>query len=81
VKRLGLLLVLLCGCTNEDASVRTLKSAGYSDIQTHGYAWTGCGDEDTAKTKFTAKNPAGARVEGVVCCGWGPFAKGCTIRF
>lgn len=74
-------IVLLCACTDEDASIRTLKSAGYTDVSAGGYAWYGCGEDDTSATKFTAKNPAGARVSGIVCCGWGPFSKSCTIRF
>lgn len=30
------------------------------------------------QTGFVAKNPAGKRVEGVVCCG---VLKACTVRF
>jgi hypothetical protein len=55
-----------------------LEKAGYSEIQTTGYAAFECGKDDDFHTGFRAKNPAGTLVEGTVCCG---FLKGCTIRF
>ena len=66
------------GCTDEARTVQTLEKAGYSQIQTTGYAPFECGEGDTFHTGFRAKNPAGSVVEGTVCCG---IAKGCTIRF
>ena len=56
-----------------------LYSAGYTDVALTGYAYFGCGKDDTFATGFRAKNPQGNRVEGVVCCGF--VGKGCTIRF
>jgi hypothetical protein len=68
------------GCTDEGNTVATLEAAGFTDIEAGGYAFWGCGKDDTYATKFTAKNPLGNTVSGVVCCGgWG--GKGCTIRF
>jgi len=79
-----LLLTLICvlpllSCTNEDATVRTLTDAGYSEIKTTGYAFWYCSDNDHYHTGFQAKNPRGMIVEGAVCCGL--MTKGCTIRF
>jgi hypothetical protein len=75
----GVLAYSFVGCTDEAATISTLQSAGYTEITPGGYAMWGCGEDDTYATKFTARNPAGTMVNGVVCCGgWG---KGCTIRF
>lgn len=68
----------LTGCTDAPKATRTLEQAGYTDIETRGYSFFGCGEDDTFRTKFTAKNPAGQKVDGVVCSGW---LKGGTIRF
>lgn len=59
--------------------MRTLESAGYTDVKTTGYNFLECGENDTFHTGFTATNPNGKRVSGTVCCGL--FIKGCTIRF
>lgn len=72
-------LLLLAGCTDEANTVRTLESAGFTDVHTTGYAFWECGKDDTFHTGFTAKNPAGKQVSGTVCCGM--WTKGCTIRF
>lgn len=71
-------VLLLTGCTNESKTVQTLQSAGFTDIQTTGYAFFECGDDDDFHTGFHAKNPTGQYVTGTVCCG---LLKGCTIRF
>jgi hypothetical protein len=68
--------LLLCSCTDEDGSRKALSAAGFSQITFEGYSFTGCGQDDTYKTEFTAKNPNGVTVSGVVCCG---ILKGCTI--
>ena len=65
-------------------AVRALYSTGHSDVRLHGHAWTGCAKEDSfwASYNFTARNNASDKTaKGVVCCGWGPFSKGCTIRY
>jgi hypothetical protein len=56
----------------------SLASAGYSDISLQGVSFFGCGDDDSLSREFTATNPQGARVSGVLCCG---IFKACTIRF
>lgn len=78
LRRLILFTFLLCGCTNESDSRRTLESSGYTDIEVGGYAWFSCGKGDDFATLFTAKNPAGQTVSGAVCCG---LLKSCTVRF
>lgn len=79
MKRVLILLALVLGCTDEANTVRTLRSVGFTDIQTTGYSMFGCGDDDTFSTGFTAKNTSGDPVSGVVCCGF--IGKGCTIRY
>jgi hypothetical protein len=69
----------LCSCSSSNKAYHTLSSAGYTNIQTKGWAgplW--CGEEDVFSTKFTATNSNGQVVSGVVCNG---FFKGGTIRF
>lgn len=65
-------------CTNDNGTMHALDSAGYTDIHIGGYSYFGCGSGDTYHTEFTAKNPAGKQVSGIVCCG---ITKLCTIRF
>ena len=72
------LLFLGAGCTSEEKTRETLTAAGFRDIQVQGYALWGCSDSDDFATKFSATNPTGLIVNGVVCCGW---LKSCTIRF
>lgn len=72
-----MLLLLLACLSDPDTAESTLHSAGYTDVQTDGWGF-GCGKDDTFATAFTATNPAGERVSGVVCSGW---LKGGTIRF
>lgn len=82
-----LILIIACifmigfvsACTNPTDAERALRSAGYSDIQIDGYAWFSCGEDDFYHTKFTATNPVGERVSGVVCSGL--VFKDATIRF
>lgn len=69
----------LSACTDDANTIRTLRSAGYTDIETTGYSPWACGDDDTFATSFRAKNPQNQIVEGTVCCGM--LVKGCTIRF
>ena len=78
MKRL-LPLLLLVACTAPDSSRETLQKAGYENIEITGYAPLNCGEDDTFSTGFTATNPKGEVVEGVVCCGL--ITKKCTIRF
>lgn len=68
----------LTACSSANDANKALTAAGFTNIETHGYSFFGCGEDDTFKTKFTATNPAGKRVDGVVCSS---FFKGGTIRF
>jgi hypothetical protein len=79
MKRLTILLaaLMVAGCSDSDGARKALDGAGYTDIKTTGYAFTGCSDSDWTSTGFTAKGPTGKPVEGVVCGGW---PKGSTIR-
>lgn len=72
------LMFAMCSCTDEDTTREVLQKQGFTDIKTEGYALMSCSDDDTFKTKFTAKNPNGVYVSGVVCCG---IMKSCTVRW
>ena len=73
-------LLSLSACTAKDATRDVLKDAGFTHIETGGYAFFMCSEDDTLKTQFTATAPdSDRRVSGAVCCGM--LAKGCTIRF
>lgn len=72
-------LLLLAACEPPEASsLRALKAFGFTDVRLQGYAWAGCGKDDSMRTKFTAANPQGEVVNGVVCCS---HTKACTVRF
>jgi uncharacterized lipoprotein YajG len=74
---LCVIVIFLAGCTDPDTAKVTLTKAGFTDIQTNGYAFFACGD-DIFHTQFIAKNVQGMTVSGVVCNGF--FKRG-TIRF
>lgn len=61
-----------------DDSKQALHNAGYSNVELKGHKIFGCDQHDISSISFTATNPAGKNVDGVVCCG---ITKGCTIRF
>lgn len=77
-RALILVAVLLAGCTNADDATRTLKAAGYTDIQITGYRWFGCSKSDSERTGFIAKGRDGSTISGAVCGAY--FFKGNTIR-
>lgn len=78
---IAVLAALAMHCTDDEGAYKTLQSAGYSNIKIGGYSLWSCGKDDGASNTFTAMNPQGKVVSGVVCCG-GPLSfKGCTIRF
>ncbi len=64
--------------TDQTKTQQTLTKMGFSHVEAGGYAFFSCGDDYTYATKFTAVNPAGIQVDGVVCCGW---LKGCSAKF
>ena len=72
------LSLFLCSCTNPNVAVRVLSDQGYTNIQTKGYGWFECSEDDTFATRFIATNVNGKNVSGTVCSG---LLKGATIRF
>lgn len=72
------LVALLSACTDPDTARHALENYGFTDIQIGGYAFYGCSKGDNFATKFTATNPQGKQVSGIVCSG---LLKGATIRF
>jgi len=78
-RMMGVALVAgaLAGCSDAKTAIRALEGAGYTEVETTGWSFFGCGENDTFKTSFKAKGPTGKPVAGVVCSGW---LKGATIR-
>lgn len=77
---MGILLVLLSGCTDAEGARETLRKNGYEQISIGGYSFMGCNENDFFATKFSAINKmSGERVEGSVCSGL--LFKNSTIRF
>lgn len=58
-----------------------ITGAGYTDIQLGDAAAYRCGSDDEWSRTFTATNPSGRSVSGVVCCGFEGCGKSCTIRY
>jgi hypothetical protein len=75
---IALIALSLTGCTQPQQAERVLVESGYTDVQILGYAFFGCGNDDTFHTQFKAVSPSGKLVSGTVCSGW---FKGATIRF
>jgi hypothetical protein len=73
----ALIAAALSACTSADTATRALRGAGYTNIQTTGYRFFGCSEDDAFRTGFTATGPSGQAASGVVCSGW---LKGATIR-
>lgn len=69
---------IIAACSDPEAASEALHKAGFTDLNIGGYAPFLCGEDDAFTTTFSATNPNGERVEGVVCSGW---FKGATIRF
>ena len=79
VVALMMLAAASAGCSSPQDAERALTNAGFTQIRTHGYDWFACSRDDFYHTKFTAMNPQGQRVSGVVCSGL--IFKSATIRF
>ena len=75
---IAIIAASLSACSDGPYAERVLADAGYTDIHTTGYAFFGCGKDDTYSTGFTAKGPTGRSASGVVCSGM--LFKGGTIR-
>lgn len=79
VRPYTLVALLGLGCLTSDAEVReTLDNAGFTEVIVTGHVPFVCGEHDKGGNGFTATNPRGKRVKGVVCCGQ---VKACTVRF
>ncbi len=80
MKRIWLLAILLAlsACDDPATAKRAAEDMGLTNVETRGWAMFGCGKDDDFCTKFTATNPNGRRVSGVVGSGW---LKGATVRF
>lgn len=65
---------------NSDRSslIPFLENQGYKDVSISGYSFFGCGNNDFYRNKFSAINPSGNKIEGIVCEGL--FFKAKTIR-
>ena len=79
---LGLSLGLIAALTNPlwvdpAGATNTADSHGFTNVETTGYRWFGCGKGDIWHTGFKATNQNGKDVTGVVCKG---FFKGSTLR-
>lgn len=76
----ALVLATHCmGCTPRDSTAKAaVEKLGMTDVKVGGPSFFSCGEDDLTGASFTATNPAGQRVEGVVCCG---VFKACTVRF
>lgn len=78
-----LIAILLCSfllsaCSGEVTSETLLSDQGYTNIEIKGFNLLACSEDDVYRYNFTATNPNGKQVKGVVCSA--PF-KGYTIRF
>lgn len=71
---------LLAACSDAPGADRAVRAMGFTDVTTTGYRFTGCGKDDDQSTGFTARNPRGEMVSGVVCSNWSPFGKTSTVR-
>lgn len=76
---LAVVAIALSACSDSDGAKRHLSNMGFTNIETQGWSFFGCSEDDFWKTEFTAKGPTGQNVEGVVCEGF--FFKGATVRF
>jgi hypothetical protein len=74
----ALALLTLGGCTKPDATTKILAAQGFTQIVIEGYAFLGCSEDDTHRTRFRAVSASGEIVRGVACSG---FWKGTTLRF
>jgi hypothetical protein len=80
VVSLGLAISMPLGAWDDPVeSAAALKKAGFGKVEVgEDHKLFKCGTSDVSALAFTANNPVGNRVSGIVCCGWW---KGCTIRF
>ena len=72
------LCFLLVSCDGNATSTEILEEQGYTNVEITGYNLFACSEDDMYRLNFTATNPNGTPVKGVVCSA--PL-KGYTIRF
>lgn len=70
--------LLLSACSGEVTSETILSDQGYTNIEMKGFNAFACSQDDFYRYNFTATNPNGKQVKGVICSA--PL-KGFTIRF
>ena len=73
-----LCVILLSSCFGASASEILLEEQGYTNVEITGFNLFACSEDDMYRYNFTATNPNGKQVKGVVCSA--PL-KGSTIRF
>ena len=77
MKKLAFVLLLLTACTDEPSSRKALETKGYTNITFGGYTHFGCYRKDqNSRVIYSAVNPKGEKVSGVVCCG----ILGCEVK-
>jgi hypothetical protein len=64
----------------DQRAISAIEANGFSHVLLGGAAVLACAEGESSR-RFEATNPAGARVEGAVCCGITGAGKGCTLRF
>ena len=72
------LCFFVTSCDGGASSEVLLEEQGYTNVQITGYNPFACSEDNFYKYNFTAINPNGKQVKGVVCSA--PL-KGYTIRF
>ena len=75
------LFVSLSSCTSDkdfEKGKMQLESMGYTEIENTGYSMFCCGEDDTFKTGFKARDKNGQIVNGCFCSG---IFKGVTVRY
>jgi len=73
-----LLLILSGSCCKPKQAKALLESQGFTNVETTGYRWMTCSEDDAFSDGFIATSVTGKRVSGTVCRG---FLKSYTIRF
>lgn len=78
------LAIVACG-TNDAEAIKAMDDNGFTNISVtdRGFMmanWEGCDKKDGNWYHVTANNPAGKRVNMLVCCGSMTSFKGCTVR-
>lgn len=69
----------LASCTvDTGTATRALGAMGITNIKLEGYAFFGCSEDDTFRSRFSGTGPHGQPVSGVVCSA---LFKGATVRF